>query len=115
MLLTGYLDDGTAGMVAIKRCGGICIVQDPKDAAYPDTPQNALNQVKIDYCLPLAEMGVLFSKLVRRKLAKRKPVPKDIAIEAKIAERVLSDLHSVQAIGEQVQSTVRAAAGPCGG
>lgn len=102
VLLTGYLDDGTAGMTAIKRCGGTCVVQDPEDAAYPDMPKNALNQVKIDYCIPLAEMGALFSKLVLRKLGKRKPVPKDIAIEAKIAERVLSDLHSVEALGEQV-------------
>lgn len=102
ILLTGYLDDGTSGMSAIKRCGGTCVVQDPKDAAYPDMPRNALNQVRIDHCLPLAEMGDLLSKLVRRKLGKRKAVPKDIAIEAKIAERVLSDLRSVDALGEQV-------------
>ncbi|WP_414654107.1 chemotaxis protein CheB [Hyalangium sp.] len=102
VLLTGYLDDGTAGLTAIKRSGGTCVVQDPKDAAYPDMPQNALNRMKVDYCLPLAEMGTLLSKLVRRKFGKRKPVPKDIAIEAKIAERVLSDLHSVEALGEQV-------------
>jgi two-component system chemotaxis response regulator CheB len=102
VLLTGYLDDGTAGLTAIKRCGGTCVVQDPKDAAYPDMPQNALNRMKVDYCLPLAEMGALLSKLVQRKFGKRKPVPKDIAIEAKIAERVLSDLRSVEALGEQV-------------
>lgn len=101
-LLTGYLDDGTAGLTAIKRCGGITVVQDPKDAAYPDMPQNAINQVKVDHCVPLATMGALFAKLLQRKLGKRKPVPKDIAIEARIAERVLSDLASVEALGEQV-------------
>ena len=102
VLLTGYLDDGTAGMTAIKRCGGICVVQDSKDADYPDMPQNAINQVEVDYCVPLAEMGALFSKLLLRKIGKRKPVPKSIAIEATIAERVLSDLSSVEALGEQV-------------
>lgn len=102
VLLTGYLDDGTAGMTAIKRCGGTCVVQDPRDAAYPDMPQNAINQVDVDYCLPIAEMGALFTKLVHRKFGKRKPVPKDIAVEAKIAERVLSDLRSVGTLGEQV-------------
>jgi two-component system chemotaxis response regulator CheB len=102
ILLTGYLDDGTAGMKVIKRCGGICIVQDPEDADYPDMPQNAINQVKIDYRLPIAEMGGLLYQLLKRKIGKRKPVPKDILIEAKIAERVLSDLQSVNALGNQV-------------
>jgi two-component system chemotaxis response regulator CheB len=102
VLLTGYLDDGTAGLIAIQRCGGICVVQDPRDAAYPDMPQNALNQMKPDHCLPLAGMGTLLSRLVKRTPGKRKPVPKEIAIEAKIAERVLSDLPSVNALGDQV-------------
>lgn len=34
VLLTGYLDDGCSGMVAIQRCGGRNVVQDPDDAAY---------------------------------------------------------------------------------
>lgn len=102
ILLTGNLDDGTAGMKVIKRCGGICIVQDPNDAAYPDMPKNALNHVKVDHCLPVSAMGHLLYRLISQKLEKRKPVPKDILIEAKIAERVLSDLPSVNALGEQV-------------
>ena len=59
VVLTGYLDDGTAGMMAVKRCGGTCIVQYPKDAAYPDMPQNSLNNLKVDHCVPLAQMGNL--------------------------------------------------------
>jgi two-component system chemotaxis response regulator CheB len=102
ILLTGYLDDGTSGMKVIKRCGGICIVQDPADADYPDMPKNALNQIKVDYCLPISEMGGLLYQLMSRKIGKREPVPEDIRIEAKIAERVLSDLPSVNALGEQV-------------
>lgn len=102
VLLTGYLDDGTAGMTAIHRCGGVCVVQDPRDAAYPDMPQNALNRVDIDHKVPLAEMGALLVHLIHRRTVKDKPVPKDIAIEAKIAERVLSDLTSVDVLGNQV-------------
>ena len=102
VLLTGYLDDGTAGLKVIKRCGGICIVQDPKDAEYPDMPTNALNQVKVDHCVPISEMGGLLNKLLTRRMAKSKAVPKDILIESEIAKRVLSDLPSVTALGDQV-------------
>jgi chemotaxis response regulator CheB len=35
IMLTGMLDDGTVGLMVIKRCGGVTMVQDPKDAAYP--------------------------------------------------------------------------------
>ena len=102
ILLTGYLDDGTAGLEVVKRCGGICIVQDPEDADYPDMPKNALNQVDVDYCLPISEMGGLLYQLLAKDLAKAIPVPKDILIESEIATRVLSDLPSVNALGDQV-------------
>jgi two-component system chemotaxis response regulator CheB len=102
IILTGYLDDGTAGMIAIKRCGGTCIVQDPLDAEYPDMPQNALNQLEPDYCLPLLEMGGLLYQLLAKKSVKQKAIPEDILIETKIAKRVLSDLPSVNAVGKQV-------------
>ncbi|PRY85428.1 chemotaxis protein CheB [Mongoliibacter ruber] len=102
VLLTGYLDDGTSGMKAIKKCGGVCIVQDPNEAEYPDMPRNALNNVRVDYCLPIADMGTLLTKLVSRKLPKRKKIPEEILIEAKIADRVLSDLNSVDKLGDQV-------------
>lgn len=102
IILTGYLDDGTSGMIAIKRCGGVCIAQDPEDASYPDMPKSVIANVGADYCLPLAGMGALLSDLLTRELPESKPVPEDIAIEAKIAQRVLSDLPSVEALGEQV-------------
>lgn len=102
VILTGYLDDGTSGMMAIKRCGGVCIAQDPEDAAYPDMPQSVIANVGADYCLPIAGMGALLCELVKRELPESQPVPEDIVIEAKIAQRVLSDLPSVQALGDQV-------------
>lgn len=102
IILTGYLDDGTSGMMAIKRCGGVCIAQDPEEAAYPDMPQSVIANVGADYCLPIAQMGALLSDLVSRKLPARKQAPDDIVLEAKIAQRVLSDLPAVESLGEQV-------------
>lgn len=102
IILTGYLDDGTAGMIAIQRCGGICIVQDPKEARYPDMPKNTLNQLKADYCVPIAEMGGILATLMARKVGRKKTIPEDIRKEATIAERVLSDLPAVNSLGEQV-------------
>lgn len=51
ILLTGYLSDGTSGLIAIQRCGGTCILQDPSDAEYPDMPENALQQLKAGFLL----------------------------------------------------------------
>jgi two-component system chemotaxis response regulator CheB len=102
VVLTGLLDDGTAGLMAIKRCGGITVVQDPRDAAYSGMPVNALNNVDVDFCVSVAEMGPLLTTLVSQPHGKRKTVPSDIRTEATIAERVLSDVFQVNGLGEQV-------------
>ncbi len=57
VILTGTLDDGTAGLLAIKHAGGMTLVQDPATAAYPSMPASALEIVKPDRSLPLAEIG----------------------------------------------------------
>ena len=54
VLLTGLLNDGTSGLQAIKRCGGLTLVQDPGDAAYGEMPRSALRHVAVDHVLPLA-------------------------------------------------------------
>lgn len=65
-------------------------------------PQNAVNYVEVDHVVPIALMGALLERLVHRRPTKVATVPSDIAIEAKLAERVLSDLGSVNALGDQV-------------
>ena len=65
IVLTGSLNDGTVGLWEIKRHGGTTIVQDPAEAPYPSMPQSALDSVRIDYVLKVAEMAPLLSKLAR--------------------------------------------------
>jgi two-component system chemotaxis response regulator CheB len=102
ILLTGYLDDGTSGMKVIKRCGGKCIVQHPDDAEYPAMPISAIKNVDVDYIVPISEMGGILYQIMEQKKPRQVAVPKDIEIEAAIAERTLSDLPSVNALGVQV-------------
>lgn len=67
VVLTGNLDDGTAGLAAIKGCGGIAVVQDPRDALYSSMPESAIAAVDVDHVVPLHLMAPLLSELVRRQ------------------------------------------------
>ncbi len=63
VVLTGMLDDGTAGLFYIKRHGGITIVQDPQEAEFASMPANALAHENVDYKLPLDEIGPTLNRL----------------------------------------------------
>lgn len=75
VVLTGYQDDGTSGLVEIKRCGGIAVVEYPATARASYMPQNALSNVSVDYCLPVSEIAAQLIRLVNessdRAVAKR--------------------------------------------
>lgn len=65
VVLTGLLDDGTAGLWEIKRRGGIAVVQAPEDAAYPQMPANAIANVDVDHIVAIREMAALLVSLCR--------------------------------------------------
>ncbi len=68
VILSGDLDDGAAGLLAIKQLGGVAIVQDPEEAIFPSMPRSAMKHVRVDYCLPIVEIGPLLSRLVNRSI-----------------------------------------------
>src|SRR5687768_9524021 len=65
VVLTGALDDGTAGLWTIKLRGGTAIVQEPSEALIRSMPLNALDNVEVDHKLPAAEIGALLGRLAR--------------------------------------------------
>src|SRR5438552_5065064 len=85
VILTGALDDGTAGLLAVKRRGGIAIVQDPDEALYSSMPSNALANVEVDYRLSLSSIGPLLLRLASEKVEEhgQYPASRDMEMEMK--------------------------------
>ncbi|WP_437719227.1 chemotaxis protein CheB [Sorangium sp. So ce448] len=67
VVLSGMRDCGTAGLMDVKRCGGIAVVQDPKDALFSEMPQSALDNVPVDHSVPLAQLAPLLMDLVQQE------------------------------------------------
>jgi two-component system chemotaxis response regulator CheB len=65
VLLSGHLDDGVSGMVAVQRAGGKTIVQDPMDAEVSSMPKSALKYMKPDRVLPAREIGAAINQLLQ--------------------------------------------------
>jgi two-component system chemotaxis response regulator CheB len=94
VLLSGFLNDGAAGLSAIKRCGGLALVQDPTDAIADEMPLAALRAVTADLVSPSHRIGDVLSDLVREPAGPRLPIPPEIQLEVDIAagERVDSSV-----------------------
>ncbi len=63
VILSGSLDDGTAGLWEIKRRGGTAVVQDPAEALHSGMPRSAVANVDVDHIVPLSEIGALLASL----------------------------------------------------
>ncbi len=71
VILTGNLDDGTAGLLVIKRHGGLAVVQDPATADYAGMPTSAIESVQVDHVLPLALIAPLLVDLAHRPVEEK--------------------------------------------
>jgi two-component system, chemotaxis family, protein-glutamate methylesterase/glutaminase len=99
VILTGALDDGTAGLLAVKRRGGIAVVQHPQEALYSGMPLSALRNVRVDHTLPLASIGVLLRKLADEEAKEEGSYPGDMEKETSIVEMDLSLMHDSERVG----------------
>ncbi|MDE2469256.1 MAG: chemotaxis protein CheB, partial [Bradyrhizobium sp.] len=93
VVLSGFLSDGAAGLSAIKRCGGIALVQDPKDAIADEMPLRALEGTTVDLCVSGARMGDVLVDLAREAPGATLPTPPEVRLEVEIAagERIGAD------------------------
>ena len=85
VVLTGLLDDGTDGLIAIKAAGGLSIVQDPAEAEWPSMPKNAVKRDHVDHVVRLDDLGPLLARLVREEARPSVPLPEAYIIEDRIA------------------------------
>jgi two-component system chemotaxis response regulator CheB len=102
VILTGGLDDGTAGLAAVKKLGGIAIVQDPADAVVPSMPLSALRHVDVDHCVPLAGLAALLTGLTAQPAQQKGALvmPEEIRIEVDIASETDALEAGVMKLGE---------------
>ncbi len=112
VLLTGRLNDGTAGLSAIKRCGGLTVIQNPLTSEYAEMPRTAQQEVEIDHTVNLEDMGESILKISKTKLPPAKEVPRNLLREAGIAMKIESQVETDEALGEQVPLSCSSCGGP---
>lgn len=100
VVLSGMLNDGAAGLAAVKRCGGLAVVQNPADARAAEMPYGALLACEVDYRAPAAELGVLLAGLAGQPAGPTTPAPADIGLEVAIALGQVSDTSSLLQIAD---------------
>lgn len=77
VILSGNLDDGGLGLLAIRQAGGVGLVQDPEEAAYPSMPRAAIRIADPDYVARLPRIALLIRRLVEGRAEGRRPEPAD--------------------------------------
>ncbi len=112
VVLTGVLDDGTAGLAAIKRCGGLAIVQDPATATAPDMPRSALENVEVDHCLDIPGIARVLHSLASRPPPPAKGGGEPPALLAREND-IFEGKHSVEATLNQLSTIAAPSAMTC--
>ncbi len=112
VILTGNLDDGAAGLRAVKECGGLAVVQDPDDAGWRGMPDAALRFVEPDHIAPLAGLADLLNSLAGGEVEDAAVGGAALGIESGMDSEENSNAESVERIGNLVPVTCPDCGGP---
>ena len=85
VVLSGMLNDGAAGLNAIKSVGGTTIVQHPLDAEADDMPLAALNATDVDHVVQGAYLAGLLGELAGSVAPPRRAPTEELRLEVEIA------------------------------
>lgn len=111
VLLSGLLNDGAAGLSAIKRCGGLALVQDQQDAIADEMPLAGLRAVTADLIGASSRLGDVISDLVREPAGPQLSIPPEIRLEVDIAAGERIDSGVLQRVADPAPLICR----DCGG
>lgn len=101
VVLTGALYDGASGLWALKECGGITVVQDPSDAAFPEMPRSALSRSVPDHVVKMEDLPGLLQRLVLEPAGKPRPLPDTLHYEIEVAKNGYSSMNEMDRIGQR--------------
>ena len=112
VILSGALDDGTAGLSAVRHCGGLTIVQSPAEAEVASMPESAIHNVSVDHVLNADAIAAALEKSSRQPPLREVAVPADILLESRFAETGMPSLEVNQQLGTLSAFTCSECAGP---
>jgi two-component system, chemotaxis family, protein-glutamate methylesterase/glutaminase len=98
---TSTLGDGASGLWALGHLGGMTVVQDPRDAAFPEMPLTAMNCAQPDHVVPLADLPTLLESAVHQRAGEPQPVPETVKYEVEIARRGRASIDDMDRIGRR--------------
>lgn len=100
VVLSGTLDDGAAGLWAVKSTGGTTIVQDPSEALFSGMPTSALLYSRVDHCLPLREIAPLLVRLAHEPANGQAVKPETLGEEMAMSEDPNQRMERLDPIGD---------------
>jgi two-component system chemotaxis response regulator CheB len=101
VVLTGMLGDGAAGLLALKQSGGIAVVQEPRDAAFPEMPTTAAQLAKPDHIVDLPAMPALLAALVQQPAGVAVPPSDRLRFEIEIARGARAKMSDMDGFGRR--------------